>query len=145
MDLHCLDTAAARFMLARLFLVYRGQIDLDRVRHAFHLLLTSWPILHTKVNLLRTSLNPVHDPEHDSVPFHFRTIDTKLSDYITEPLGTGELSSQRWKALHDLLRFPNSLSSLVFSPALVVKAVQLQDACLVELVFQHGLCDASAE
>jgi hypothetical protein len=39
-------------MLARLFLVYRGQIDLDRVRHAFHLLLTSWPILHTKVNLL---------------------------------------------------------------------------------------------
>jgi hypothetical protein len=78
------------------------------------------------------------------LPFHSKTIDAKLSDYITsESVGTGELSSQRWKALHDLLQFPNSLSSLFFSPTLVVKAVQLQDACLVEFVFQHGLCDAS--
>jgi hypothetical protein len=104
MQLHCLDTAAARFLLARLFLVYREQIDLDRVRHAFHLLLTSWPILHTKVNLLvsiRDGLEDIgwfsylywnHHSAHLSSQFttqqshcHFTPKSSTLSCLITLP------------------------------------------------------------
>ncbi|KAJ6093410.1 hypothetical protein N7486_008699 [Penicillium sp. IBT 16267x] len=124
-------------------MVYRAQIDLSRLRDAFRQLLTSWPVLQTRVNFLRTSLVPVPNTE-DSLPFYSRVINNRLSDYLSpELLETGELSPSQWRALHGLLKHEKSLSSWLLPPACAANIVQLQDVCLVEFVVQHVLCDSN--
>ncbi|KAL4907066.1 hypothetical protein BDW74DRAFT_176668 [Aspergillus multicolor] len=146
MSLTPLDTSVTRFLEFSLTLIFPDVEAEKELRDASRSLLEQWPILASRLNLLRTDLSASKSEQQPDV-FSGRKLNKKLSDIVNVSSITTDCaspsSSDKVKQLDGLFNFGNSLKTALRGQVFNIRAVFFLDTTIIRFTFQHPLCDAS--
>ncbi|RDW58560.1 uncharacterized protein DSM5745_11251 [Aspergillus mulundensis] len=146
MSLTPLDTSLSRFLEFSITLVFPQVYGEDELHGAAQSLLEQWPILSSRLNLLRTDLRASKPGQQPHI-FKGNHIDKKLSDVVdVSSINLEHASaspSDTVKRLDSLLNFGNGLNKALRGQVFIVRAVFFLEATVIRFTFQHPLCDAS--
>ncbi|PKY09302.1 hypothetical protein P168DRAFT_301837 [Aspergillus campestris IBT 28561] len=142
---HCLDLAGQQVFQGSVLLIFCGQLDLGKLYACHRQLLEAWPLLATRLNMVRSRFIPSPNAVENSwlaksIP---ETLDSCMPSLAQCADSLACLSDADRATLRSLLRFPYRLSTLLFPPVLSAKVVGFKDGWIFESIIQHPLCDAA--
>ncbi|KAL4912658.1 hypothetical protein BDW62DRAFT_214853 [Aspergillus aurantiobrunneus] len=142
MSLTPLDQGLLRFLEFSLTLVFQEVYYADELQAATRTLLSRWPTLGARLNLLRTDLIQVPS-KSDEAPnvWTGRHIDRNLEQVID--ISNPKRAGSNVKQLDEYFNFGNGLKQALRGQVFQVRTVFLRNATCLRFVFQHPLCDAT--
>ncbi|KAL4804163.1 hypothetical protein BDV18DRAFT_36177 [Aspergillus unguis] len=139
MSLTPLDTGALKSLDFSVTLVYHDVYTTDELENATRTLLSKWPTLGLRLNLLRTALRP----SNGKLPnvWAGKHIDKSIQDAI-DPSNPG-ISGDGIKQLDRYFNFANGFRQAFSGQVLFIRSLHFQDATVIRFIIEHCLCDAA--